>query len=246
MWEIFQKKRFLVDFLEDFVDIHNHILPGIDDGAKTVEDSLTLIKGMGELGIKRFVATPHIMHNYYPNTPETINNALSQLQDALLENHITDVAVSAAAEHMIDDNFENLLEEEGVMPLVQDYLLVEMSFLQASINLGSAIEKTAHSGYFPILAHPERYLYYRNKHEIFRSLKKKGTKLQLNLLSLGEYYGAETHNNARELLEDNLIDFAASDLHHTGHLKELKKVQITEKTLDKLFPVLENTIEQFY
>ncbi len=228
------------------MDIHNHILPGIDDGAKTVEDSITLIKGMGEFGISRFIATPHIMHNYYPNTEETINKALSDLQDALLENQLTDVALSAAAEHMIDDNFESLLEEAKVMPLGDDYLLLEMSFLQASINLDSAIEKTTHSGYFPILAHPERYLYYRNKHEVFRTLKKKGVKLQLNLLSLGEYYGTETHKNTQELLKEKLIDFVASDLHHTGHLKELKKVQVTEKTLDLLFPVLENTIEEFY
>ncbi len=228
------------------MDIHNHILPGIDDGAKTVEDSITLIKGMGEFGISRFIATPHIMHNYYPNTEETINKALSDLQDALLENQLTDVALSAAAEHMIDDNFESLLEEAKVMPLGDDYLLLEMSFLQASINLDSAIEKTTHSGYFQILAHPERYLYYRNKHEVFRTLKKKGVKLQLNLLSLGEYYGTETHKNTQELLKEKLIDFVASDLHHTGHLKELKKVQVTEKTLDLLFPVLENTIEEFY
>ncbi len=236
----------MVDYLENFVDIHNHILPGIDDGAKTVDDSLTLIKGMGEFGISRFIATPHIMHNYYPNTPETIGSSLSELQDALLESQLTDVAITAGAEHMVDDNFENLFEHDGVMPLGKDYLLIEMSFLQASINLDSAIEKTTQNGYFPVLAHPERYLYYRNKHDIFRSLKQKGTKLQLNMLSLGEYYGAETHKNAQELLENKMIDFVASDLHHTGHLKELKKVQITEKVLDKLFPVLENTIEEFY
>lgn len=246
MWEIFQKKRYLVDYLEGMVDIHNHILPGIDDGAKTVEDSLELIKGMGELGITRFIATPHIMHNYYPNTPETIKSSLSTLQDALLENGLTDVVVKAAAEHMIDDNYENLLGEGEIMPLGRDHILVEMSFLQASINLDSAIDKTLQSGYFPVLAHPERYLYYRNKHGIFRSLRKKGVKLQLNLLSLGEYYGAETHKNAHELLEEKLIYFAATDLHHRGHLQELNKVQITEKTLNKLFPVLEGTIEQFY
>ena len=228
------------------MDIHNHILPGIDDGAKTVEDSLALIKGMGELGITRFVATPHIMHNYYPNSPGTINTALSELKAALLENHITDVVVKAAAEHMIDDNFENLLEDGGIMPLGKDYLLVEMSFLQASINLDSAIEKTAKKGLFPVLAHPERYLYYKDYQGIFTSLKKRGTLLQLNLLSLGEYYGPETHKIAHHLLEDKLVDFVASDLHHTRHLQELSKVQITEKALDRLFPVLENTIELFY
>lgn len=228
------------------MDIHNHILPGIDDGAKTVEDSLELINGMGEFGVKRFIATPHIMHNYYPNTPETIKEAHTTLRNALLENELTDIAISTAAEHMVDDNFENLLDEGGVMPLGKDHLLVEMSFLQASINLDSALEKTKHKGYFPVLAHPERYLYYQGKKSIYRAFKKRRTQLQLNLLSLGEYYGAETHKIAHSLLDEKLIDFAATDLHHTRHLEELKKVQLTEKALDKLLPVLENTIDQFY
>ena len=246
MISIFSKKRFLVDYLEDFVDIHNHLLPGIDDGAKSVEESLSLIKGMGELGITRFIATPHIMHNYYPNTPETINSALGELRNAMAEHKLTDVTINAAAEHMIDDNFEQLLEEDGIMPLKQDYLLIEMSFLQASINLDTAIEKTKQKGYFPILAHPERYVYFKNKQEIFASLKKKDVSLQLNLLSLGEYYGIETHKLARDLLENERIDFLASDLHHSGHLKELKKIQLTETVLERLFPILENTIAQFY
>ena len=246
MWEIFQKKRYLVDYLKGFVDIHNHILPGIDDGAKTVKDSISLIKGMGELGISRFIATPHIMHNYYPNSPETINSALTELKSELMEQHITDVVVKAAAEHMIDDNFENLLEEGGIMPLGKDLILIEMSFLQPSINLDIAIDKTLEKGYFPVLAHPERYLYYSNNLDIFTKLKERGTLLQVNLLSLGEYYGTETNKIAHRLLEDKLVDFVASDLHHTRHLRELSKVRISEKVLNNLFPVLENTIERFY
>ena len=246
MLEIFQKKKFLVDYLRDFVDIHNHILPGIDDGAKTIEDSLAMIKEMGELGISRFIATPHIMHNFYPNTPETINGALSELRNALLEHDLKEVTLNAAAEHMIDDNFENLLEENTAMPLGKDYLLVEMSFLQASINLNSAIEKTTKNGYFPILAHPERYLYYRNNQRILSSLKKQGTLLQLNILSLGEYYGIPTQKNAFQLIDKGLIDFVASDIHHLDHIAAIKKLQVNERMLNKLYPVLENTIEQFY
>src|SRR5690606_37026429 len=110
-----------------------------------------------ELGIRNFVATPHIMQNYYPNTPETIGNSLNLLQNGLLKNDWKDVSIEAAAEHMIDANFDSLLEKKGVMPLRKNYLLVEMSYLQPPLNFEEAIEKTKSHQYFPILAHPERY-----------------------------------------------------------------------------------------
>ena len=72
MFHIFHKKRFLIDYLRNFVDIHNHILPGIDDGAKNPEESLELIRGFQDFGVHRFIATPHIMHHYYPNNKKTI------------------------------------------------------------------------------------------------------------------------------------------------------------------------------
>src|SRR5690606_9720583 len=136
---IFNKKKFLVDFLGGFVDIHNHILPGIDDGAKTVGESIALIKGFSAIGIKKFIATPHIMHNYYPNDHDTIHNAREKVQDSLLQEGIAGITLDVAAEHMIDDNFEFLLEEKKVMPLKNSYLLIEMSYLQPPLNFDGAV-----------------------------------------------------------------------------------------------------------
>ena len=246
MFHIFQKKRFLVDTLKGFVDIHNHILPGIDDGAKTVKDSIAMIRGFESFGISHFIATPHIMTDYYPNTRESINDALDLLKIELLKAGIDNVSIQVAAEHMIDDKFENILEEGAVLPLRKDYILVEMSYLQASINLITALEETKRKGYFPILAHPERYLYYKNNPGMFSYLKNRGTMLQLNMLSLGKYYGHETHKIALHVLGENLVDFIASDVHHMKHLKELSRIQITEKTLNRLLPILERTIQHFY
>ena len=141
MFHFFTRKNFLIDYLEGFVDIHNHILPGIDDGAKTVEESVELIDGFSQFGVKDFIATPHIMHNYYPNNPETINNSLLLLKNMLLEQHMKYISIRAAAEHMIDDNFESILERGTIMPLGDNYLLVEMSYLQASINFDGAVGK---------------------------------------------------------------------------------------------------------
>ncbi len=244
MFHIFNKKIFLADYLNDFVDIHNHILPGIDDGAKTVEESLNLIRGFSEIGIERFIATPHIMDNYYPNTLNTINQALSLVKSKLITHNLSHISINAAAEHMIDSNFENLLDKQEVMPLHKKHLLVEMSYLQASINFEEAIKKISSKNYFPILAHPERYGYIHDTKK-YVNYKNKGVLFQLNLLSLGEYYGKEVSKMSQKLLENNLIDFAGSDVHTVKQLSALKNIKISKKIVEQLVPILERTISNF-
>ncbi len=241
MFHFFTSKKFLIDYLEGFVDIHNHILPGIDDGAKTVEESVELVNGFSQFGVRDFIATPHIMHNYYPNNPETINNSLLLLKNELLEKNMKDISIRAAAEHMIDDNFEAILENGTIMPLGDNYLLVEMSYLQASINFDEAISETKKKGYFPILAHPERYLYLHENYKKHKKYKKQGVLYQLNLLSLSKYYGKEVQEMAFGLLEKGMIDFVGSDVHNMGQLNNLKEVQVTEKMVNILKPILRNT-----
>ncbi|MGJ8736186.1 tyrosine-protein phosphatase [Zobellia laminariae] len=246
MFHFFNKKKFLVDYLDGFIDIHNHILPGIDDGAKTVDDSIALIRSFSEFGVKHFIATPHIMSNYYPNTRETIGASLTELKNALLQNGLKDVSVEASAEHMIDDNFENLLENEGIMPLKKDYLLVEMSYLQPPINFEEAIIKTASKRFFPILAHPERYGFLHHRKKRYQEYKDNGILFQMNLLSLSEYYGKEVPKVAVELLENGLIDFVASDVHNMSQLNALKKLTLSKKMIEQLLPLINNTIQTFY
>lgn len=244
MFHIFQKKKFLVDLLSGFVDIHNHILPGIDDGAKTVEEAVNLIYEFQELGVQKFVATPHIMDNYYPNTHKTISQSLVTLKNELMKKGLTQISIDAAAEHMIDANFDMLLERSEVMPIRNEYLLVEMSYLQASINFEDAIQKIGSSKYFPILAHPERYNYL-HKTKKYEQYKQMGILFQLNMLSLGGYYGDSVRKCALQLLENNQIDFIASDVHRLQHINELKKIQLNQKTIDYLLPILDRTVNNF-
>ncbi len=246
MLHLFSKKQFLVDYLENFVDVHNHILPGIDDGAKSAEDSLDLIRGFGELGVTNFVATPHIMHNYYPNTPETIGRALDTLKSSLLEAGLTDVTVDAAAEHMIDDNFEAILERGTVMPLRKNYILAEMSFLQAPINFDQAIVQIASKRFYPILAHPERYKFLHQRPQRYARFREQGILMQLNLLSLAKYYDKSIQKMALKLLNEGMIDFVASDAHRMQHLNVLKETTISNKVAKQLVPVIDNTIQAFY
>ena len=246
MIQFYIKKYFLADYLKDFVDIHNHILPGIDDGAKTVEDSMELIRGFESIGINKFIATPHIMHNFYDNDRESIIASLENLKTALLEQKMKDVSIEAAAEHMIDNNFELLLEENGVMPMRKDYLLLEMSYLQPSINFDDAIVLTAQNGYFPVLAHPERYVFLQGRMNKYRRYKEQGILFQLNLLSLGEYYSSETTAAAKKLLDANLFDFVGTDVHNITQFNAIKELTLNKKMLKKIQPLIYNTIETFF
>ena len=245
MFNFFSKKHFLIDYLDGFIDVHNHLLPGIDDGAKTVEDSIELIKGFSEFGVTDFICTPHIMENYYPNTPLTINSSLSILKNALNMNNLEHVNVDIAAEHMIDSGFEKLLDEKNIMPLAKSYLLIEMSYLQASINFGDALNKVKDFGYSPILAHPERYVYFHNKLSSLSKIKNKGVFFQLNMLSLSNYYGKDVNKIASILIKENLIDFLASDTHSINHINQLKTITVNTSLLDLLFPIITKTIYSF-
>ena len=245
MFHFFTRKNFLIDYLEGFVDIHNHILPGIDDGAKTVEESIELINGFSLFGVKDFIATPHIMHNYYPNNPETINKSLLLLKNSLLENDMKDISIRAAAEHMIDDDFESILEQGAIMPLDDQHVLVEMSYLQASINFDEAVDKIMKHGYFPILAHPERYFYLHNNFKKHREYKKRGLRYQLNLLSLGTYYGKEVQQMAFKLLDEGMIDFVGSDIHNMHQLRSLKEIRLNRNIIDALKPIIRATTLSF-
>jgi len=224
MFGFFSKKKFddvrTFDFSTLGADMHSHVLPGIDDGAQTVEESIVLVRAMKHLGIKKIIATPHIMVDYYRNTPETIGNALQILKNELQIQQI-DIEIEAAAEHLLDEAFETLLDEGKVMPLPDNYLLFEMSFIDVHPNLVPIIQKIKEMGYKPILAHPERYPYLNI--ENCESIKSWGCDLQMNTISLTGYYGAKTKEMAELMVDQNLVDFISSDMHHVRHATALEK-----------------------
>ena len=241
MFSFFTKKDFLVDYLEGVVDIHNHILPGIDDGAKNAEESVELIRAFGEFGVTNFICTPHIMNGYYENNPKTIKDSYQELSKKLIEERIN-VHVDFAAEHMIDDNFENILEDNQVMLLGENHLLIEMSYLQPSLNFDVSVKKIQERQIFPVLAHPERYAYLHKDLSKYKYYKSAGIKFQLNLLSIAGYYGNEIKKTALKLLEQNMYDFVGSDVHHSNHLKFLKQSKIKSKSHD----ILKSAINKYH
>ncbi|OYQ43935.1 tyrosine-protein phosphatase [Flavobacterium aurantiibacter] len=231
MW-IFNKskKLFLADIIPDgFIDIHSHILPGIDDGATTVEQSVQLLCELSELNISAFIATPHNIQGVWENSPEKVNQSLQALQKQ--DNLPIDATkIRASSEYMLDNRFRELLKTNKVVALKDRYLLVEMSYIAAPINLYELLFELQDQGYKPILAHPERYSFLHGNMAEYKRLKQVGCKFQLNLASITGYYGQGPNRAADELLQAKLYDFVGTDVHHSRHIKALKSNILLKKT----------------
>lgn len=218
MFSIFNRKKNIpgLDWLG--VDIHSHLLPGIDDGSPDSKTSISLISGLKNLGLQHLITTPHIFKELYANTTETIGGAYQQLlqTDSSQQNHL-----KYAAEYMLDDDFDAILAEP-LLCISGNYVLVEMSYLYESPRLEEFIFDLQLKGYQPILAHPERYRFYHGKLNKLKNIKDKGILFQINLLSLVGYYGKAEKMMALELCAAGMIDLAGTDLHHERHLEALK------------------------
>lgn len=213
-------------------DIHSHFIPGIDDGAKTIEDSLALIRGMKELGYKKVITTPHIMTDGYRNTPEIILSGLEKVKEALKQAEI-DIEIEAAAEYYYDFEFENKIKAGNVMTFGKKYLLWEVPFINPPENMNQVIFEMATRGYKPVLAHVERYGFWQQNFEKYEELADRGVLLQMNINSVTGHYSIPTRKAAQWLIERNMISFVGSDCHHIGHIELIKKA-VTDKHFQKL------------
>lgn len=224
MFSFFKSKKSLIPSGVNFsllkTDLHSHLIPGIDDGAQTLEDSILLIKKLIEVGYTKIITTPHIMADYYRNTPDIINRGLDVVRKELIKQNLN-IELEAAAEYYLDETFESKLAKSDVMTVGSNYLLFELSFVSYPPNLFDIIDKIKTRGLIPILAHPERYSYLAESIETFQRIKEAGCYLQLNTISLTGYYGKQTQRTAEQLVDHLLIDFIASDMHHLKHAAAL-------------------------
>ena len=209
------------------IDFHNHILPGIDDGAKDVNDSYNLRIGLQERGFERCLYTPHIYTEIHPNTPETISNSYNTLfENCTYSNAFK--SDSFAAEYMIDENFKNALNSNNPLLCIKDKkVLIEFSTLQLPFFAEETIFNLRLLGYTPIIAHPERYNYMFNNttsNLTYTQLKDMGCDFQLNLLSLMGMYGDISKQASIYLLNKQFYDYAATDVHNSMHLRYLDKL----------------------
>lgn len=205
------------------VDMHSHLLYGIDDGAKTLEDSVLMVKEFQKLGYRKLITTPHIMGDFYKNTPEIILSKLEQLKKRLADEGL-EIQIEAGAEYYLDESFiAKLKKGEPLLTIGENYLLFETSYLNEPANLPEAIALIKQCGYWPVLAHPERYQYLYRSFERFEEIYEQQISFQLNTNSLLGYYSKPAQMYANKLVERSMISFVGSDCHHMKHLEALQK-----------------------
>ena len=214
------------------MDVHSHFIPGIDDGAATMEDSISLIRGMQELGYTKLITTPHIMSDFYKNTPDIIMSGLEDLREACKKENIA-TEIDAAAEYYIDYEFLTKIKEKELLTFGKNYVLVEISFLSEPPMLGEAVFNMLTSGYQPVLAHVERYMHWHQNFGRYEELKSRGVLFQLNINSLTGYYSPDVKKMGEQLIDAGMISFLGSDCHHQSHIG-LMNLCLKESYLHKL------------
>jgi tyrosine-protein phosphatase YwqE len=243
MLNFFRNKTILKDLIPDnYVDIHSHLLPGIDDGAKNFGDSLRLIQSLQAIGMSQFITTPHIIYNVWDNTSNQIID-LKKTTVAELEKYQIKVPLRSAAEYMMDDNFVQLFKSENLLTLKENYVLVEMSYINPLIQLYEILFDLQVAGYIPVLAHPERYLFYHRNFDEYQKLKRAGCLFQLNLTAVVGYYGEEITKISEKLLQKGMYDFVGSDVHHDKHIAAFEQ-KVRVKDLTPLKEIITNN--QFF
>jgi len=238
MFSIFKRKKYpLIDLSGVAVDMHSHLLPGIDDGSPDTETSLSLVSGLREMGYARFIATPHVLWDLYRNDDGTIEESLRDLQAAMVsaDQH---VPLSAAAEYMIDDHFAQMLAEKAPFRcLTGKLLLVEFSFVSLPYEWKKIFFDLQLLGYQPVLAHPERYTYLAGDTSIFQEIADMGILLQVNINSLTGYYGKVSYNLAMGMIKQKIVSLLGTDCHHERHVEAMR-------SSSQLMPAVEMLLDQ--
>ena len=227
-----KKKAIKYDFSEVGVDMHSHLIPGVDDGAKDLTDSIDLINGLFDLGFSKLYTTPHSMQGVHPNTKSSLTAGLETLKTSFSVAQMPNLS----SEYYLDEHFSQLLETQQILPLPGNRILLEFSQVTRPLSLEDSLFELALAGYHVVLAHPERYLFFHKHFQDFVRLKDMGLEFQVNALSLSDHYGKNIRAMAEKLIDHQLIDFLGTDIHRVQHLDLLKAIpnsKYYQKLLDQ-------------
>ena len=228
-----RKNKPINDFSAIAIDMHSHLIPGVDDGAQNLTESLALMKGLVNMGFKKLFSTPHSMESIHPNTKASLTAAYQTLFDANSPHYIE---IYLSSEYYLDNHFNHLLATDQLMPLPGNRLLIEFSQISHPFKLEESLFNLAIKGYQVVLAHPERYLFFHKQFSFYEKLKDMGIEFQVNALSLSNHYGKNIRTMAEKLIDHQLIDFLGTDIHRVQHLDLLKAIpdsKYYQKLLDQ-------------
>ena len=236
IFNLFKSKPSLNELIPNgFVDIHSHILPGIDDGAKNIEESLEIISQMKNLGFSKIIGTPHTYPGLYENTTKSIEESFMSINNEKPDK----IKLGYASEYMIDISLLKKIHERDILTIKDNFVLLEFSFVSEPMILREIIFEFITNGYTPIIAHPERYQFYFNDLNKVYKLKSLGCKLQLNLLSIVGAYGKVVLKFSEKLLKNKLIDFVGSDIHSIYDIEKLQN-KIIINSIDQIENAINN------
>lgn len=225
------------------VDVHSHLLAGIDDGVKTLDEATDIILQFQRMGYRKIITTPHVMSDAYRNTPEIISTRLEALRAHLSEKNIQ-VEVEAAAEYYLDAEFMTALQSgKRILTFGHNYLLFETNFISEPLDMKQFIFVATTKGYKPVLAHPERYLYLYDNMAKLQDLLDRGVLFQINISSITGYYSKQVQQLAFKLIDRGWVHLLGSDCHH------LQQALLTEKAQEMRYyqkalslPLLNNSL----
>ncbi|QSE97412.1 tyrosine-protein phosphatase [Fulvivirga lutea] len=243
MFNFFRKKSDKP--LQDLTtDLHSHLIPGVDDGVQSMEESIELIRRFSDAGYKKVITTPHIMHDFYNNKEEDLIKIHEDVKSRIAQENI-DITLKLAAEYYLDDHLNDRMNDPSAQFLTfgANYLLFETSFMNEPFYLAEFIFKAKSRGLNPVMAHPERYNYLHNDSDLLQKLIDRQVLFQLNINSLSGYYSKQVKKFAQKLIDEQLIHFAGSDCHNQLHFDTLataKSSKYYTKLLD--LPLLNQSI----
>jgi protein-tyrosine phosphatase len=215
-----------VPFSSLATDMHSHLIPGIDDGSKSMEDTISMLHEFAAMGFTKIITTPHIMGDAYRNTPQNILGGLAEVRaEALKHNAIKHLQLEAAAEYYFDTDFEHKLNNEKLLTLGDNYVLFELSYVNEPEGVNKLLYDMQMKGYKPILAHPERYPYWHRNIDKYEELHERGAYLQVNANSLAGHYGPPMKAVAEKLIEKNIVRFLGTDCHKFEHLGVTQRIK---------------------
>lgn len=232
MFGLFSRKITLAEsgLLNGMTDFHSHLLPGVDDGVKEKAEALNILNAMERQGMRKVWITPHVMEDISNETVD-LHTRFEQLKTS----YAGAIQLGLAAEYMLDNLFEERLEADDLLSIYEKgkrYLLVETSCFSPPMNLLSTLKRIRVKGYYPLLAHPERY-HYMDMPD-YRALKEEGVTFQLNLPSLVGMYGKQIQKKAVTLLKTGMYDLVGNDIHSLESFKRLLQTPIDSRSMDRL------------
>ncbi|MCM1451988.1 MAG: hypothetical protein NC102_07000 [Clostridium sp.] len=238
MWPFASKKNLEESgLLQGFTECHCHLVPGVDDGVRTLNEALSILSAYEEAGIESAWITPHIMEDM-PNNTEDLRKKFDELK-AAYKGHIK---LRLASENMLDNLFEERLQNRDFLPLgeLNDHLLVETSFFTPPADLDDKLMRVKEAGFFPLLAHPERYMYMEMAD--YDRLHSQEIRLQLNLYSLFGMYGPEAEQKAKKMLKKGMYSAVGTDTHRLRQLEfALHEKRLEKSEIDAIMQIRENT-----